>query len=125
MKTLLSVFAILFFCIVISACCSQRRIDNVSSTKENPQITEGRIIFKNKCDKCHPGGESGVGWSLNSVNLPGFITRFRVRSRGLLLWTGKMPAFDKHEISKTDMDHLVKYIKHLHHSESEKLLTGK
>ena len=92
---------------------------------ESAGIAHGREIFKMHCDKCHPAGEAGVGLPINNINLPGFLTRYRIRSRSFLLWTGKMPAFHKQEISRKEMDHLIAYIKQLHHSKSDSLSAGR
>ncbi|MDF2448095.1 MAG: hypothetical protein K0R26_599 [Bacteroidota bacterium] len=77
------------------------------------QVAEGRIIFKNQCQKCHPNGEAGVGPSLNDKKLPSFIIRARIRSRATFLWTGRMPSFSKHEISEKGLDALLAYLKNM------------
>jgi mono/diheme cytochrome c family protein len=58
------------------------------------------------CQKCHPGGEGGLGPALNSNPAPQFIYRFQMR-HGL----GVMPAFKKDEISKRDLKDISKYLK--------------
>ncbi|MCD6017028.1 MAG: hypothetical protein K0S53_149 [Bacteroidetes bacterium] len=75
------------------------------------KIADGRLVFKNKCQKCHPNGEAGVGPALNDKKLPAIIMRARIRSRATFLWTGRMPAFNKHEISKVEMNALIAYLK--------------
>ena len=56
------------------------------------------------CDRCHPGGEAGLGPAINSV--PGFVKRFQVR-HGL----GAMPAFQEDRISDKELNNLLKYLK--------------
>lgn len=55
-------------------------------------------------------GQSGVVPPFNNIKLPDFFTRARIRSRAFLLWTGRMPAFKKDEISKKDLNALMAYI---------------
>jgi mono/diheme cytochrome c family protein len=78
---------------------------------------EGRLVFKKNCQQCHPNGESGVGPELNNVRVPKFLIKARVRSRAFLLWTGRMPQFDKHEISPKELNSLVYFIKTLQKNE--------
>jgi mono/diheme cytochrome c family protein len=85
----------------------------MNSQAVDATVREGQIVFKNQCQKCHPGGESGVGPPINNIHLPGFLVRARIRSRAFLLWMGRMPAFDKHEISKKEMDVLIQYLKYM------------
>jgi mono/diheme cytochrome c family protein len=58
------------------------------------------------CQKCHPGGEGGLGPAINPNPAPGFIKRFQMR-HGL----GVMPGFNKNEISKKDLKDISKYMK--------------
>jgi mono/diheme cytochrome c family protein len=57
------------------------------------------------CQKCHPGGEAGLGPALNDKPLPVFLMRFQVR-KGL----GAMPAFPESRISGDELDDLLKYV---------------
>ena len=106
---------ILFFLsLYFFSCGPQRRAQTNMSEEiinESPQASKGRLVFKTNCQKCHPDGESGVGPPLNNIHLPGFLVRAKIRSRALLLWTGRMPAFKKNEISKKEMDDLMVFIK--------------
>jgi mono/diheme cytochrome c family protein len=112
MKKLL-LYILIVFLPTTFASCSSRRINKDMSSPEDPQIATGRLVFKYNCQKCHPNGEAGVGPELNSLRLPKFAIRARVRSRAFLLWTGRMPAFKKHEISKKELNDLVAYVKDL------------
>jgi mono/diheme cytochrome c family protein len=84
---------------------------------ESPILKEGRLVFKEKCQSCHPNGESGVGPEINNVRVPKIFIKARVRSRAFLLYTGRMPEFDKHEISKKELNSLVLYVKSLQRSD--------
>lgn len=95
------------------AACSQRRAEANLAGAPELEAMAGAGVFKTHCQKCHPDGEAGVGPAINSVPLPGFLTRYRIRSRSFLLWTGRMPAFKHDEISGGDMDALIAYIKKL------------
>jgi mono/diheme cytochrome c family protein len=100
--------------IVLCICsCSARRVAREwqTSASEDPAVKEGRLVFKSKCQRCHPNGEAGVAPPLNNIRLPRFFLKARVRSRAVLLWTGRMPAFDKHEISKKELKSLVTFLK--------------
>jgi|GEM_PF-2203145 len=102
--------------------CSSRRIekDMATSETEDPVIKEGRLVFKAKCQPCHPNGEAGVGPEINTIKVPKFLLKARVRSRAFLLWTGRMPQFDKHEISPRELRSLVTFIKVMQRNERTK-----
>ena len=72
----------------------------------NAEITNGEKVFMANCQKCHPGGEAGLGPALNSNPAPQFVKRFQMR-HGL----GVMPAFSKKEISKGDLRDISSYLK--------------
>lgn len=113
-------------CICISGCNSRRiEKDRSTSQTEDPKIMEGRLVFKNKCQKCHPGGEAGVGPEINTIRVPKFVLKARVRSRAFLLWTGRMPQFDKHEISPKELNSLVTFIKVMQRNEKDKERSAK
>jgi mono/diheme cytochrome c family protein len=113
MKVILSCisFLLIFGFLVVS--CSARRVEKEWTTSEadDPLTKKGRLIFKNNCQRCHPNGEAGAGPPLNSIRLPGFLIKARVRSRAFLLWAGRMPAFDKHEISRSELQSLIHFMK--------------
>jgi mono/diheme cytochrome c family protein len=97
-------------CASILAGCSARRgepfygpLPVASAALEN-----GRHVFMRECHQCHPGGEAGLGPSLNDKPLPGFLMRFQVR------WGfGAMPAFSRAEIGPEELDDLIVYLKAL------------
>src|SRR3954462_7501917 len=102
--------------------CSARRVGkewDMSETND-PVLKEGRLVFKNNCQRCHPAGEAGVGPPLNAIHLPGLLLKARVRSRAFLLWTGRMPSFDKHEINKKELRSLVRFLKEMEKRGSKK-----
>jgi len=60
---------------------------------------------------CHPGGEGGLGPSLNDKPLPAFAKKLQVRTG--LVGFNIMPAFNKHQIPSEDLDDLMRYMKAL------------
>ncbi|HEX8331264.1 MAG TPA: cytochrome c [Segetibacter sp.] len=77
---------------------------------KNNMIARGQSLYNIHCQKCHPGGESGLGPAINWNPAPSFIKKFQVR-HGL----GVMPAFKADEISKEDLDAIGKYMKAFKH----------
>ena len=69
------------------------------------QIAHGEVLFMAHCQKCHPGGEGGLGIAINPNPAPGFVKRFQIR-HGL----GVMPAFSKNELSKQDLKDISSYM---------------
>jgi mono/diheme cytochrome c family protein len=106
-------YILALFIMTLFAECSARRVgkDMSTSTSEDPVIKEGRFVFKQQCQRCHPNGEAGVGPPINNLHLPRFLLKVRIRSRAFLLWTGRMPSFKKDEVSKEQLKALVTFIK--------------
>ncbi|MCY7329892.1 MAG: cytochrome c [Saprospiraceae bacterium] len=77
-------------------------------------INNGEQKFNQFCDKCHPGGEAGLGPVLNSLPTPRFAKAFQIR-HGL----GAMPSFKRSELSKQDMWDITTYLKALRHNSTE------
>jgi glucose/arabinose dehydrogenase len=71
-------------------------------------VARGRTVYMEKCDKCHPGGDAGLGPALNNKPLPGFLIRFQAR-HGM----GAMPAFAEDELPQADLKDVAAYIKSL------------
>ena len=71
----------------------------------NERISNGEKVYMAHCHKCHPGGEGGLGPSVNGNPAPQFIKRFQMR-HGL----GVMPSFKKDEISRKDLHDISKYL---------------
>jgi mono/diheme cytochrome c family protein len=90
------------------ASCSVRKAEGLTGKNyvpENETASRGERVFMASCQKCHPGGEGGLGPSINSNPAPQFIKRFQMR-HGL----GAMPSFKKDEISKSDLRAISKYL---------------
>lgn len=103
-------FAVCAVIAASSACASARRRPPLAPAPElNEQATTGQTVFMEKCNRCHPGGEAGLGPALNDKPFPDFLKRFQVR-HGL----GVMPHFPKEELSDQQLDAVVEYLKALH-----------
>lgn len=93
--------------------CGIRKSEPVTGNVFVPatdQIAHGEQLFMMHCQKCHPGGEGGVGIAINPVPVPQFVKRFQVR-HGL----GVMPSFKKDEISDSDLKDISKYMRAWNH----------
>lgn len=100
---------------ILASCGTARRSEPLMGPMNitNEKVMRGEIVFNANCNKCHPGGEAGVGPAINNVYLPAPLLKFRVRSKAFVLGLGKMPSFKKKEITKQDLDALVAYLKKL------------
>jgi mono/diheme cytochrome c family protein len=87
--------------------CTTRASEPIKGPLEldSQELALGQKIFNSHCNKCHPGGEAGLGPAINDRPTPGFLYRFQIRN-GL----GAMPGFSREVISNEEMDALIKYI---------------
>jgi mono/diheme cytochrome c family protein len=101
--------------VVLSAGCasSRRRPPLGPAPALTGQAATGQVAFMQKCNRCHPGGEAGLGPGLNDKPFPDFLKRFQVR-HGL----GVMPHFDKEELSDAQLDAILDYLKALRQNPS-------
>jgi mono/diheme cytochrome c family protein len=92
------------------SCKSRKSEPTVGKTMTitDKRTLNGQEKYMMYCQKCHPGGEAGLGPALNSNPAPGFIKKFQVR-HGL----GAMPSFNKEEISDRDLKDIIRYVKAL------------
>lgn len=89
--------------------CQSRHSEPVKGMNfiaNNERVANGESIFMANCQKCHPGGEGGLGPSINANPAPAFIKRFQMR-HGL----GTMPSFKKEEINKKNLHDISMYLK--------------
>lgn len=93
--------------LVLTACGSVRRGEPITGPLDHydAKVRRGEIVFQHHCHQCHPGGEGGLGPSLNDKPLPAWLMKTQVR-----LGLGVMPAFDEHHISSEDLNALMTYI---------------
>jgi mono/diheme cytochrome c family protein len=100
--------------IVYLACGTARRRPPLGPAPAlSEQAATGQVAFMEKCNRCHPGGEAGLGPALNEKPLPDFLKRFQVR-KGL----GTMPHFSHEELSDAELDAILEYLKALYQNPS-------
>jgi mono/diheme cytochrome c family protein len=89
--------------LAFAACGSARRSEPITGPFEGDgSEMRGKLVYAEYCNKCHPGGEAGLGPSLNDKPLPVFLMKLQVR-RGL----GAMPSFNEHQISAEQLEDLM------------------
>jgi mono/diheme cytochrome c family protein len=107
--------------IVCTGCGTARRRPPLAAPPAlNQQAAAGQLAFMEKCNKCHPGGEAGLGPALNDKPFPDFLKRFQVR-HGL----GVMPHFPKEALSDEQLDGILEYLKALHENPSRTSKSGR
>lgn len=123
-----TVLGLLFLTLLgLSSCGSARRTEPIRGplTLATNDLKRGQVVFMQNCQKCHPAGEAGVGPSINNVPLTKGLIKFRVRSKAFLLGLGRMPSFKKHEISKAELNDLVRYLKVLKKHDGDAVTAAK
>jgi len=100
----------LLILLTAAACGTARRSEPLTGEHRltSAQLIRGEAVYAMQCGQCHPGGEAGLGPSINDKPLPTWLIRFQVRN-GL----GVMPAFTPEQISPEDLDALLVYLKEL------------
>lgn len=90
-----------------ASCGTPRRSEPVAGqfVPASARIEHGRTLYNAHCHHCHPGGEGGLGPSLNNKPLPRFLLRFQAR-HGL----GVMPAFDERTLSDEEIGAIADYL---------------
>jgi mono/diheme cytochrome c family protein len=108
-KTLIYFFLLASCAIVLQDCTPSRKSEPVigkTFIATNEHVAHGEEVFMQNCNKCHPGGESGLAPAINWNPAPAFIKKFQVR-HGL----GVMPAFKDNKISDADLNDIAAYLK--------------
>ena len=108
MKKHFLTICLLSLALLFQSCGTARRSEPFRGPMSltDSEVARGLLVFKEHCHRCHPGGEAGLGPSLNDKPLPGFLMRIQIR-KGL----GAMPGFKKDKISADDLDRLIAYMK--------------
>jgi mono/diheme cytochrome c family protein len=91
--------------------CAARKSEPIvgkAFTPKNMRIQHGQELYMKNCQKCHPGGEGGLGPAINSNPAPSFVKKLQVR-----LGLGVMPSFKHQELPKQDLKDLGSYMKAL------------
>jgi mono/diheme cytochrome c family protein len=96
-------------CSTVQLSCAVRHSEPLEQqlfAPKDERVANGERVYMAQCQKCHPGGEGGLGPAINSNPAPQLIKRFQMR-HGL----GVMPSFKKDEITKKDLHDVSKYLK--------------
>lgn len=104
MKKLMPVLLV----VAATAACSSRRGEPLTGALpiEDPAIESGRTVFMQNCYRCHPGGEAGIGPSLNDKAGLKFVKKLKIRHSAL----GPMPSFSKKQLGDQQLDDLMAYL---------------
>jgi mono/diheme cytochrome c family protein len=96
--------------LALAGCGAQRRGEPSAPPVRPTSAKEarGQRLFAQKCYSCHPGGESGLGPSLNDKPLPEAAIKTQIR-KGV----GAMPAFPPEELSDDDVDAIAGFVQAL------------
>jgi mono/diheme cytochrome c family protein len=108
MKASIVMTSLVLIYVIGIVCCTSRRSEPVKQKEfiaNEDAVVNGEKVFMQYCQRCHPGGEGGLGPSINSNPAPQFIKRFQMR-HGL----GVMPSFKREEISKEDLRAISDYL---------------
>jgi mono/diheme cytochrome c family protein len=94
--------------VALATACGATRLGETAAAGV-PAMTErarrGEVVFMQRCHKCHPDGEAGLGPAINGKPLPGWLLRIQIR-QGL----GAMPAFGDDLIGDAQMEELLEYL---------------
>lgn len=92
---------------LLVACGSARRGAPFTGEQRPPneRLALGERVFDLKCSQCHPGGEAGLGPSLNDKPLPRWAVHIQVRNG-----VGAMPRFASAEISDEQLSAVTAYM---------------
>lgn len=103
----LQVLTVVFMLLLTVDTCSPRRsLPLVGPLTLNEHEQQGEKVFMEHCQRCHPGGEAGLGPAINPAS--SLTKRFQIR-HGL----GAMPAFDEKIISDKELENVLSYLKAL------------
>src|SRR5689334_22859852 len=109
MKKIIAVVTVIILLVVlVIPSCVVRKAEPLTQRNfvpRNERVANGERVFMANCQKCHPGGEGGLGPSINANPAPQLIKRFQMR-HGL----GVMPSFKRIEISKRDLHDISKFL---------------
>ncbi len=109
----ISIVIFLITAIMMFYSCAIRKSEPIvgkTFTPKNMQVQHGQQLFMKNCQKCHPGGEGGLGPAIHPVPSPGFAKKIQMR-----IGVGVMPAFNHQELSKQDLKDITKYLIALKH----------
>lgn len=77
--------------------------------RTRPPLAEGQRVFMQHCNQCHVGGAAGLGPALNQRPFLPLMVKLQVRAG-----FGAMPSFSDRQISGSQLDDVIRYMKYLH-----------
>ena len=95
-------FAALALALALASACAPVRS---GFGREAP--LHGKVVFDTHCAPCHPGGNGGVGPSLDRP-FTHAVLHAQVR-----LGSGNMPPFDENALDERDFEDLAEYLRAL------------
>jgi mono/diheme cytochrome c family protein len=72
---------------------------------DDADVRRGQEVFITQCAACHEYGEARRAPDLAKSSLPRLLIRLQVR-----LGMGAMPKFDRQQVSRQDMEILMRYL---------------
>jgi mono/diheme cytochrome c family protein len=114
--------ALVFACNVLSGCVMSEEMKRIAANKKAEQARQesgstnltGEQIFIRTCNTCHPGGEAGMGPTLETI-AKDFPDDAKLRAF-LRKGKGMMPPQPKEVLNDQEMDNLVGYLRGLNAS---------
>lgn len=92
-------------CLSLAGCGPGDYPDEDLPELTDEQLAEGRQIYVQYCQSCHPDGSRGAGPRLENRPIPAPIIYDRVRNG-----RRAMPAFGREQIDEREMESLVGYV---------------
>ena len=94
--------------VLIAGCSTARQREPIAKSIhiDSPKLARGEKAYMQFCDKCHPGGDKGLGFAIRSKPLPEFLIKLQVR-----MGFGAMPSFSDELLLEDQLDDIVDYIK--------------
>ncbi|HBG05291.1 MAG: cytochrome C [Geobacteraceae bacterium GWC2_58_44] len=94
--------------ILLTGCTTARQREPIAKSLriDSPKLLRGEKAYMHYCDKCHPGGDTGLGFAIKNKPLPEFLVELQVR-----VGLGAMPAFSDELLPDDQLDDITEYIK--------------
>lgn len=106
---MIRVLKFFFLLLIISSCSGPKKAPSPEPVNmPTAQLEDGRVLYNQYCQQCHPGGMAGLGPAIINKPLPKFLMRFQIR-HGL----GVMPDFDEDLLSDNQVKNIARYLVYL------------
>lgn len=119
LKNVFAVFCLLSLTANLAGCVMSEEIKRIDAVKKNQKEREqegstnltGEVLFVRSCNTCHPGGQAGMGPSLENIatKFPqdAQLKQFIRKGKGI------MPAQPVDVINDQELDNLIGYLRQL------------